>query len=136
MVSLSFQLPAIDGLGTDFLILRVIFFLSALSASLTALVSRSPAFEADTAGGAGRVLACCCRGVHGRSDSPFRAPFVAILLAAEGLGRAQKLSTGRFRCVGAVAIVGTACGDGNMAGTMRACLVVLVTASAVMAKPR
>jgi hypothetical protein len=52
MVSLSFQLPAIEGLGTGFLILSVIFFLSVFNASLTALVSRSPDLEAAAAGGA------------------------------------------------------------------------------------
>jgi hypothetical protein len=39
-VSLSFQLPAIDGLGTGFLIFNVIFFLFVVMASLTASVSR------------------------------------------------------------------------------------------------
>ena len=52
MVSLSFQFPAIDGLGTGFLILIVIFFLSVFSASLTALVSRRPDLEGAAAEGA------------------------------------------------------------------------------------
>jgi hypothetical protein len=52
MVSLSFQLPAIEGLGTGFLIFNVIFFLSAFNVSLTALVSKSPDLEDTAAGGA------------------------------------------------------------------------------------
>jgi hypothetical protein len=51
MVSLSFQLPAIDGLGTGFLILRVILFLSAFNVSFTAFRSRSPDLD-DAAAGA------------------------------------------------------------------------------------
>lgn len=51
IVSLSFQLPAIEGLGTGFLIFNVIFFLSVFNVSLTALVSKSPDLAA-AAGGA------------------------------------------------------------------------------------
>lgn len=51
-VSLSFQLPAADGFGTGFLIFSVTFFLSAPTASLTALVSRRPSLEEAAAGGA------------------------------------------------------------------------------------
>jgi hypothetical protein len=53
MVSLSFQLPAIDGFGTGFLIFNVIFFLSALKVSFTAFISRSPDLDDAAAGGAG-----------------------------------------------------------------------------------
>jgi hypothetical protein len=53
IVSLSFQLPAIDGFGTGFLIFNVIFFLSTPNVSFTALVSRSPDLDGAAAEGAG-----------------------------------------------------------------------------------
>jgi hypothetical protein len=53
VTSLSFQLPAIEGLGTGFLIFNVIFFLSELNVFLTAPVSRSPDLDEVAAGGAG-----------------------------------------------------------------------------------
>jgi hypothetical protein len=53
IVSLSFQLPAIDGFGTGFLIFNVIFFLSTPNVSFTAFVSRSPDLDGAAAGGAG-----------------------------------------------------------------------------------
>jgi hypothetical protein len=72
VVSLSFQLPAIDGFGTGFLILRVIFFfLSAFNVSFTAFRSSSPDLEDARA-------------------SPFPTPFAAILAAAECLAGGQK----------------------------------------------
>lgn len=47
IASLSFQLPAMDGLGTGFLILSLIFFFSCsgLMESLTALASKNPDLE-------------------------------------------------------------------------------------------
>jgi hypothetical protein len=52
MVSLSFQLPAMDGFGTALLIFNVNFFLSTVKASFTAFVSKRPDLEAAAAGGA------------------------------------------------------------------------------------
>jgi hypothetical protein len=54
LVSLSFQLPAIDGFGTGFLIFKVIFFLSVFSAPLTALASSKP----DLGAAAGGAVPC------------------------------------------------------------------------------
>jgi hypothetical protein len=57
MVSLSFQLPAIDGFGTGFLILIVIFLLSAFNVSFTAFRSRSPDLDDVAVEGAGAMFA-------------------------------------------------------------------------------
>lgn len=55
MVSLSFQLPGIDGLGAGFFILRMIGFLSfSLRASFTMLASTKPVLGVEP-GGAGAV---------------------------------------------------------------------------------